>query len=129
MKVEKFDDLNIWREAILLSEKVYKVTSKFPKNEQFCLINQMRRSSISIPSNIAEGFERNGNKEFIQFLSIAKGSLGELRTQMIVSLKLRYLSQDEFNGLFNLSISIGKQISGFIKYLKKSTFKGNKYRI
>jgi four helix bundle protein len=107
---------------------VYKITSGAPFSKDYALTNQIRRSGISIASNIAEGFERDGNKEFINFLFIAKGSCGELRCQLLIALNLGYLETDRFEELHNLATEISKSIGKLIKYLQNSDFKGIKYK-
>jgi four helix bundle protein len=92
------------------------------------LKDQIRRASISILSNIAEGFERGGDKEFLQFLAVAKGSCGEVRAQLYVAVDQGYLSQDLFETLSNEAGEIGRLISGLMKYLSRSELKGSKYR-
>ena len=87
-KAKHYKDLQIWQKGILLAQAVYKLTEKFPAEERYGLIAQMRRSAVSIPSNIAEGQARQGTKEFLQFLSHANGSLAELETQLVLSEKL-----------------------------------------
>jgi len=94
----------------------------------FGLRDQIRRAAISILSNIADGFERDGNKEFIQFLSLAKASCGEPRAQFYVALDQNYISDEEFSVLTNSAIEISRMISGLIKYLKQSGMQGRKYR-
>jgi four helix bundle protein len=88
-------DLVAWKEAIYLVEEIYKVSSKFPKQETYGLISQIRRAAVSIPSNISEGAARNGNKEYCNFLGISLGSLAELETQLIIAAKLDYADVDE----------------------------------
>jgi four helix bundle protein len=94
----------------------------------FGLKDQIRRASISILSNIAEGFERGGDKEFLQFLAMAKGSCGEVRAQLYIAVDQGYLSQDLFENLSNNAAEIGRLISGLMKYLSNSELKGSKYR-
>ena len=108
-------DLDIWKLGIELVEKVYKTTAEYPKEEIYGLTNQMRRASVSIPSNISEGAARSSNKEFIQFLYVALGSLAELETQTIISEKLGYLKNDELMELIEKQRR--KQLN-FIKYVK-----------
>lgn len=84
MKNNSYKDLIVWQKAILLVKEIYKLSLKLPRNEQFILADQMKRSAVSIPSNIAEGYRRKGKQEFIQFLSIANGSAAELETQLII---------------------------------------------
>ncbi len=110
-------DLEVWKESMLLSKWIYSITSNFPKQETFGLTSQMRRCSVSIPSNIAEGAARNSNKEFIQFLYISLGSLAELETQVILSTEFGFLHDPlEITKI----ISVRKKLLGLIKYLKKS---------
>ena len=89
-----YRDLNVWKKAIELVKAIYKATQKFPKEEIYGLISQMRRAAVSIPSNIAEGQTRKGNKEFAQFLYVSKGSAAELETQIIIAHELNYVSSD-----------------------------------
>jgi len=84
MKFDSFKDLIVWQKSIVLVKEIYVLTNLLPKCEQFCLIDQMRRAAISIPSNIAEGYRRKGKQEYLQFLSIANGSSAELETQIIL---------------------------------------------
>jgi four helix bundle protein len=108
-------DLDIWKLGIELVEEVYKTTVEFPKEEIYGLTNQMRRASVSIPSNISEGAVRSSKKEFIQFLYVALGSLAELETQTIISEKLGYLRNHQLMELIEKQRR--KQLN-FIKYLK-----------
>ena len=107
---------------------VYQITNCPSFSKDFALTNQIRRSGISIASNIAEGFERDGNKEFINFLYIAKGSCGELRCQLYIALNLNYLEQIRFEELYNLATEISKSLGKLIHYLQSSNFKGIKYK-
>ena len=108
-------DLDIRKEGIELVEEVYKATAKFPKEEIYGLTNQMRRASVSIPSNISEGAARSGKKEFVNFLYVALGSLAELETQTIISEKLGYLKR---HPLMELIEKQRRKQLNFIKYLK-----------
>ncbi len=108
-------DLDIWKLGIELVQKVYKMTAEYPKEEVYGLTNQMRRASVSIPSNISEGAARSSKREFIQFLYVALGSLAELETQTIISEKLGYLKNDELMELIEKQRR--KQLN-FIKYLR-----------
>ena len=108
-------DLDIWKLGIELVEEVYKATAEFPKEEIYGLTNQMRRASVSVPSNISEGAARSGKKEFIKFLYVALGSLAELETQTIISEKLGYLKGHQLMDLIEKQRR--KQLN-FIKYLK-----------
>lgn len=117
MKTHK--DLESWKGSIDLVTDIYKLTKKFPVAEQFGLTSQIRRSAVSIPSNIAEGAGHNYKKEFIQFLYIALGSLAELETQIIISYNLGFIQSEEFNDCVEKMKKISNQIVGLIKYLKK----------
>jgi four helix bundle protein len=127
-KIKKFEDLEVWKEARELCKIVYSLTNKPVFSKDFDLVRQIRRSSGSIMDNIAEGLERDGKKEFIQFLSIAKGSAGEVRSQSYRAFDQNYISKEEFNELYEKANSISKMLSGFINYLKNSELKGIKYK-
>jgi four helix bundle protein len=90
----KHHDLHVWRESIALVKKIYETTKKFPQDEMYVLTAQMRKAAISIPSNIAEGAARTSKREFLQFLTIARGSLSELETQVILAKELGYIADD-----------------------------------
>lgn len=113
-------DLNVWKHSMEMVTSVYALTRKFPKEEMYGLTNQIRRASVSIPSNIAEGAGRKSSKEFIQFLYIALGSAMEVETQIIISANLGYLKTDEQQKLCDATNNIGKMINGLITYLKKT---------
>lgn len=129
MKIERFEDLEIWKEARVLCKLIFDIIEREPFCRDFRFRDQIRSSSGSIMDNIAEGFERNGNKEFIQFLSIAKGSCGECRSQAYRSFDYRYINQEILDELITWTTQISKKISSFMSYLKKSEFKGSKYQI
>ena len=128
MKATMFEDLGIWQDARKLCKEIFLITEKDTFSRDFKLRDQIRTSSGSVMDNIAEGFERNGNKEFIQFLSIAKGSCGECRSQSYRAFDYGYIDQKILNELIHKTITLSKQISGFISYLKRSNFKGSKYQ-
>lgn len=103
----KHHELRAWQEAITLVKDIYQITASFPKDEIYALTSQMRRAAISVPSNIAEGAARTGDKEFLQFLSISRGSLSELETQLIIAKELGYMQalddiMPKIDGLFGL---------------------------
>jgi four helix bundle protein len=126
--VKKFEDLDVWKKSRNLVNLIYLVTKKQEFSKDWMLINHLRKTAISIISNIAEGFERDGNKEFINFLSIAKGSCGELRCQLIVAYDQNYIEEDQFKELSNLAEEISKSLKGLILYLQNSDYKGIKYK-
>ncbi|HKO98049.1 MAG TPA: four helix bundle protein [Pyrinomonadaceae bacterium] len=128
MRIERFEDLESWKKARELTNRIYDTTRGDYFSRDFVLKNQIRRASISIVSNIAEGFERCGDKEFLQFLAVAKGSCGEVRAQLYIAVDQGYLSQDVFENLSLIANEIGRLISGLMKYLRNSEFRGNKYR-
>ena len=96
VKLLSYKDLIVWQKAVELVEAVYKLTSKFPSEEKFAIISQLRRAAVSVPSNIAEGYGRRSNKEYLQFFSIAYGSALELETQLIISKKLKFALEQNF---------------------------------
>ena len=101
-------------------KEIYNITEQTSFSKDFGLKDQIRRSAVSIPSNIAEGYERKSNTEFIRFLYIAKGSAGELRTQLYLAMDLNYINEEIFKNLINKSEEISKSLSGFIKYLQST---------
>lgn len=125
--IEKFEDIEAWQKARELSREIYRVTNQGAFAKDFGLRDQIRRASVSIMSNIAEGFGRGGNREFIQFLSMAKGSVSEVQAQLYVAVDAGYLTKDQFQQLYSLSQSTGNLIGGFIRYLTKSADKGVKF--
>jgi four helix bundle protein len=127
MKIEQFEDLEIWQESRDLCKHIFTLTSKEPFSRDFKLRDQIHGSSGSIMDNIAEGFERDGRREFIQFLSIAKGSCGETRSQSYRAFDFKYINQEELNQLLECTVRLGKRIGSFMNYLKKSTIKGSKF--
>jgi len=126
--ISKFEDLDIWKLARKICQKVFDYTNKDNFSRDFSLKDQIRRSSGSIMDNISEGFEREGRKEFIQYLSISKGSSGECRSQLYRAIDRNYISKEEFEELYNILITESQKLSSFIKYLNKSDYKGTKYR-
>ena len=124
MKYSRFEDLPIWQEARKLAEDVYTVSRDGDFSKDFRLKNQIRDSSVSVMSNIAEGFENQTTKQFIRYLYIAKGSSGEFRSQLYVALDAGYLSKDEMNDFKQRAENISKQASNLIKYLEDYDRKG-----
>lgn len=117
MKIHK--DLDVWQKSVDFVTDLYIETQAFPKEELYGLTSQMRRAAISIPSNIAEGSARQGNKEFVHFLHIALGSCSELDTQLIIAFNLNYISKVKYNFLTDQLTEIGKMLNGLINYRKK----------
>jgi four helix bundle protein len=125
-KIERFEDIEAWQKARELTRQIYDASNDGPFARDFGLRDQIRRASVSIMSNIAEGFERGTNKEFIQFLYIAKGSSGEVRSQLYVAFDLGYIDKNTFETIRSELLSISRQISGFIQYLQSSPMQGGK---
>lgn len=117
-KIRDFKDLIVWQRAMELVAEVYRLVKILPKEELYSLNDQIRRSAISIPSNIAEGQGRNSVKEFIHFLAIAKGSKAELETQLLLCVKVNYLNNTEIENAINLIQEIGKMLNALQKSLK-----------
>lgn len=126
-KIEEFEDLEIWQAAKDICKDIWDIIENTPLARDYKLRNQMNGSSGSIMDNIAEGFERNGNREFIQFLSISKASCGELRSQLYRCLDRKHIDAELFEKLKKRLKIEGKQIGAFMSYLKKSDRKGSKY--
>ncbi|HVO74896.1 MAG TPA: four helix bundle protein [Ignavibacteriaceae bacterium] len=125
MKAITFEDLNVWKVSREFVKSIYELTCSDKFSKDFGLRDQIRRSAVSIMNNIAEGFERNNNREFIKFLKYSKGSAGEVRSMLYVALDLNYISGDSFQSNYEKSINIITQISNFIKYLRKHAIKEN----
>ena len=116
--IKTHKDLNVWKEAMKFAKQIYLLTADFPKEETYGLVSQIRRSAVSIPSNIAEGAARNSSKEFIQFLYIALGSLSELETQLLLSEEIGII---KYSKVENNIEQIRKMLVGLIKHLKEKT--------
>lgn len=110
--------LDVWKKSLLFAKSVYVVTSRYPSAEIYGLVSQMRRATISVPSNLAEGAARKGKKEFLQFINIAQGSLSELDTQIELSMMLNYISKEEYDELMEALRTISKMLFGLSKSLK-----------
>ena len=126
--IQKFEDLEVWKKARILSNKVYPLTFIEPIASDFRMKDQMRGSVGSIMDNIAEGFERGSKLEFINSLTISKGETGELKSQLYRCLDNKYISQKLFDELYSLANEITKMITSFINYLNKSKIKGQKFK-
>lgn len=126
--IRRFEDLEIWQLSRKVADNVYQLTLKNNFKKDFSLIDQIRRSSGSVMDNIAEGFERDGKREFIQFLSYSKGSAGETRSQLYRSLDRGYMTKEDFDTLLKEVVTLSVKIQNMISYLKKSDYKGTKFK-
>ena len=119
MNIKTFQDLQVWQKGHEFVLQVYKITQRFPDNEKFGLVNQLRRSAASICANIAEGGKKS-RKDYLRFLEISDGSLEETKYHLILSKDLGYISQEEFESLFDLANNIGRMLSSLMKGLRES---------
>ncbi|MES2486281.1 MAG: four helix bundle protein [Bacteroidota bacterium] len=126
-KVENFEDLKVWQLAREICNDIWYLLENTSLSRDFELKNQMSRSSGSIMDNIAEGFERNGTREFIQFLSISKGSRGELRAQLYRALDRKHITKEQFDIISEKRLSENKRIGSFMAYLNKINYRGDKF--
>ena len=127
-KIERFEDIDAWRKARELTKAIYNVTAEGKIATDFSLKDQIRRASLSIMANIAEGFEREGNKEFRQFLAQAKGSVGEVKSLIYVALDAGLTSSVDFNRIMALADETSRLLAGFLRYLKATDKKGSKFK-
>ena len=127
-KIERFEDILAWQKARVLTQKVYACTKQSLFARDFGLRDQIQRASVSTMANIAEGFERGGDREFIQFLSTSKGSSGEVRSHLYVALDQNYVTQEQFTELFGQAEEVSRLTSGFMTYLQQSKVGGNKFK-
>ncbi|MFA6255770.1 MAG: four helix bundle protein [Candidatus Absconditabacterales bacterium] len=116
--ITRYQELKVWQKSIDLIEQIYVIINRFPKTETFALVDQLKRSAVSIASNIAEGSERGTKKENIHFLYIAKGSAAELETQLIISERLHFISKDDFTTIHGTILEVLKMLSSYISYHK-----------
>ena len=119
-KMKSYRDLIVWQKSMMLVTQIYLITKELPNNELYGLTSQIRRSSISLPSNIAEGYGRNSTNDYIRFLQIASGSLYEVQTQLEICRNLEYLSKDIFNEIYEQSREIERMLNSLIRKIKKS---------
>lgn len=117
--LKSYKELKVWKKAYKLTLQVYKITSDFPKSELYGLTSQMRRSALSIPTNIAEGYMRGHSKEYLQFLWIAYGSTGELETCLLISHDLGFIRDDDFGKVYSLHQEVAKMLFSLIKSIKE----------
>lgn len=126
--IEKFEDLIAWQKARQFAHEIYELSCRERFSRDFSLVDQIRRSSGSVMDNIAEGFERGGNKEFIHFMFIAKGSLAESKSQLYRANDRKYISKDILDKTLGQADELSKVIGGFINYLLKSENTGRKFK-
>ncbi|MBN1789091.1 MAG: four helix bundle protein [Bacteroidales bacterium] len=126
--VSRFEDLEIWKIARSICHDIYLLTNTKPFKNDFSLVDQIKRSSGSIMDNIAEGFERDGKKEFGQFLSFSKGSAGETRSQLYRAFDYSYITEDQLIEMKNKLLQLSTKISNMMSYLKQSAFNGTKFK-
>jgi len=127
-KFKQFEEIEAWKRARSLSVVIYKMTSTPDFQKDFLLVNQTRRASGSIMDNLAEGFGREGNREFQHFLTIAKGSAFEVKSQLYRALDQKYILIEEFEEIYNQADIICKLLTGLLKYLRNSELKGTKFK-
>ena len=118
MSIESYQDLNVWKNGIEIVKSVYIISSSFPKEEMYGLSSQMKRSAISIPSNIAEGHGRDSLKEYVRFVSIALGSLAELQTQLFIALELKFIDEIKYKELMEFGNITGRMLKKLQQSLK-----------
>jgi len=116
---KSYRNLEVWQRSMQLAKRIYQVTEKFPSDERFGLTNQLRRASVSVPSNLAEGHARFGAGEFSRFISISMGSVAEIETQVLLSTDLGYISDDLSRGILSELETIGKMLRGLAKSINK----------
>ncbi len=119
ISVRTHKDLEVWKLSIDFVTEIYAITKSYPKEEQFGITNQIRRAAVSVPSNIAEGAGRRSDKEFLQFLYIALGSVQEIDTQLLISLNLEFISKSDYDNLMTKLNQISKMLFGLIKSIKQ----------
>lgn len=127
-KAESFEDLIVWQKARELTKKVYELTKGKKFSVDFSLVDQLRRAAVSVLSNIAEGFERGSNVEFLQFLYMAKGSCGEVRAQLYVARDQGYIAVEDLDSLKGLARQVAGMLGNLIEYLKGSELRGTKFK-
>ena len=125
---KQVEEIHAWQKARALCKRIYLITNDGRFAKDFGLCDQIRRAGVSVISNIAEGFERGGTKEFAQFLAIAKGSAGEVRAQLYIALDQGYIDRDQFEELINEVDEVSKMISGLLGYLGRSGIKGTRFK-
>jgi len=127
-KIEKFEDIIAWQKARVLTKEIYTSTRVGLFAKDYGLKDQIQRASVSTMANIAEGFERGGDREFMQYLSTSKGSCGEVKSHLYVALDQGYIAPASFDQLYDQASEVGRLLSGFMSYLRESNLRGHKYR-
>jgi four helix bundle protein len=127
-KIERFEDIIAWQKARVLTKDIYASTKIPPFAKDFGLKDQIQRASVSTMSNIAEGFERGGDREFVQFLSHSKGSCGEVKSHLYVALDQNYITPVSFDQLYGQADEVSRLVSGFMTYLQRSQVGGHKFK-
>jgi four helix bundle protein len=125
---KKFEEIEAWKKARKLTKRIYELSGQGAFAKDFGLKDQIRRASVSVMSNIAEGYDRSGTGEFVQFLASAKGSTAEVKCQLYVALDQAYINNDTFRDVGDLAAETGKMIGGLMNYLRHSGIKGTKYK-
>jgi len=126
--VARFEDLDVWQKARALVNEVYALTQDNAFGRDFVLRDQIRRAAVSVMANIAEGFERGGDREFRQFLAVAKGSCGELRSHLWAALDQGYVTQAQHGEMRKRAEEVGRMIAGLMRHLRRSPLRGSKYK-
>lgn len=127
--ISRFEDLEVWQKARILNKNIYEIISGGKFSKDYKLREQINGSCGSIMDNIAEGFERGGTKEFVYFLGIAKGSAGEVRSQLYRALDRKYIEIEKFNELYKIAEQISRMINGLIAYLNRTEYRGEKFKV
>ncbi len=127
-RIEKFEDIVAWQKARVLTREIYKCARGGGFARDYGLRDQIQRASVSTMSNIAEGFERGGDREFIQFLSTSKGSCGEVKSHLYVALDQGYVTPLGFDKLYGQASEVSRLVAGFMTYLRESSLRGRRYR-
>ena len=126
--ITKFEDIQAWQKGRALKQEIYRQTKRGDFAKDFALREQIRRAVISVTANIAEGFERGGNREFLQFLSTSKGSTGEVQDHLYTALDENYITQKEIDVLYAQAAEVAKLTGSFMNYLRQSEIRGQKFR-
>lgn len=126
--ITSFEGIVAWQKARELTREIYRLCNTAPLSKDYALADQMRRASVSVMANIAEGYDRSGDGEFRQFLSVAKGSVSEVRSHLYVALDAGLVSKSDFERLQDLAMEIGKLLGAFMRYLRNANLKGSKFR-